>query len=283
MTVSDVISRYGEEHAATTADPVRIGYAIDALDAWWGDLPVSKVSKATCKKYAAERGVSPGTVRRELGTLVAALNHCNGTLISGVPATWLPPRPPSRERWSTRDEAAKLIRAARADPRTRHLARFILIATYTASRKAVILGLKFRPHHAGGWVDTKNGVLYRRASKTTETRKRAPAVRIPPKLLAHLKRWEREGSPWVVSYRGCGVASIKSAWATVRERAELEDVVPHTLRHTAITWAMQAGVERWAACGFFGISLEELERTYGHHHPDHQSSAVDAVNRGGRR
>ena len=147
----------------------------------------------------------------------------------------------------------------------------------------MILSLKFRPHTGGGWVDTANGVLYRRAAKTSETRKRTPPVRLPPKLLAHLRRWEGDGSPWVVSYGGCGVASIKSAWATVRKRAGLEDVVPHTLRHTAITWAMQAGVERWAACGFFGISLEELERTYGHHHPDHQNSAVDAVNCGGRR
>ncbi len=129
VTVSDVISRYGEEHAATTADPVRIGCAIDALDAGWGDLPVSKVSKAIRKKHAAERGASPGAVRRELGTLVAALNHRDGTLVPGVPATWPPPRPPSRERWLTRDEAAKPIRAAWADPRTRHLARFILIAT----------------------------------------------------------------------------------------------------------------------------------------------------------
>lgn len=86
-----------------------------------------------------------------------------------------------------------------------------------------------------------------------------------------------------MSYSGCGVASIKTSWRTIRERAGLEEVVPHTLRHTAITWAMQSGVEHWAACGFFGISLGELERTCGHHHVDHQRSAVDAANRGGRR
>ena len=60
VTVSEVLARYGEEHAPNVADAVRIGYAMDALDAWWGDLPVSSVSKDTCKKYAAERGVSPG-------------------------------------------------------------------------------------------------------------------------------------------------------------------------------------------------------------------------------
>lgn len=144
---------------------------------------------------------------------------------------------------------------------------------------AVILGLKFGPHAGGGWIDTRNGVLYRRAARTAEARKRTPPVPLPSKLLAHLRRWEREDSPWVVSYGRCGVASIKSAWVMTRERVGLADVVPHTLRHTAITCAMRAGVDRWAASGCFGNTMEELERTYGHHHPNHLVSTVEAANR----
>jgi hypothetical protein len=32
-------------------------------------------------------------------------------------------------------------------------------------------------------------------------------------------------------------------------------------------------------CGFFGITMEMFERVYGHHHPDYQSNAVNALNR----
>ena len=35
---------------------------------------------------------------------------------------------------------------------------------------------------------------------------------------------------------------------------------PHTLRHTAATWLMQAGADRWQAAGYLGMSVEMLRR-----------------------
>ena len=32
-------------------------------------------------------------------------------------------------------------------------------------------------------------------------------------------------------------------------------------------------------CGFFGITRDVFEQVYAHHHPDHQSNAVNALNR----
>ena len=59
------------------------------------------------------------------------------------------------------------------------------------------------------------------------------------------------------------------------DRRELEGkVTPHTLRHTAATWLMQNGVPMWEAAGFLGMSKEILEKTYGHHHPDHMKAAA---------
>jgi hypothetical protein len=54
-------------------------------------------------------------------------------------------------------------------------------------------------------------------------------------------------------------------------------ITPHTLRHTAATWLMQAGVDRWEAAGFLGMSVEMLDRVYGHHHPDHLRTAARAI------
>jgi len=54
-------------------------------------------------------------------------------------------------------------------------------------------------------------------------------------------------------------------------------VTPHTLRHTAATWLMQAGVDKWEAAGFLGMSVEMLDRVYGHHHPDHLRTAARAI------
>jgi integrase len=71
---------------------------------------------------------------------------------------------------------------------------------------------------------------------------------------------------------GKPVNKLRRSWAAARERAELgTDVTPHILRHTAATWLMQAGVSLWEAAGYLGMTVEVLERVYGHHHPEHMN------------
>lgn len=40
---------------------------------------------------------------------------------------------------------------------------------------------------------------------------------------------------------------------------------------------MQAGADKWDVAGYFGVSLQTLESVHGHHHLDHQGSAVRAM------
>jgi hypothetical protein len=42
---------------------------------------------------------------------------------------------------------------------------------------------------------------------------------------------------------------------------------------------MQAGVPKWQAAGFLAMSMDTLERVYGHHHPDHNSVAANSFSR----
>lgn len=279
--MGQALTIYAEEHAATVAAPERIGYAIDALDAFWGDLPVSAVKGETCRRYAKTRDRADGTVRRELGTLQAALKYCaKEGYLTIAPAVTLPPKPPAKERWLTRDEAARLLRAARSLPKGRHLADFVLCGLYTGSRKASILGLHIdTPSVTGGHVDTVQGVLYRRPAGKRETAKRQTPARLPARYLAHLRRQARNGRRFVVEDRGQRLGDIRKAWSHACEIAGLDDVTPHTLRHTAITWTLQRGARIWDVAGYFGASVETIERTYGHHSPDWQQSAVDALER----
>jgi integrase len=57
------------------------------------------------------------------------------------------------------------------------------------------------------------------------------------------------------------------------------DVVIHTLRHTAITWGLQNGMDLWDASGYFGVSVEVLDRVYGHHSPHHLRQAASIMGR----
>ena len=86
-----------------------------------------------------------------------------------------------------------------------------------------------------------------------------------------------------VEYNGEAVASVKTAFKRAVKLAGLPGKVsPHTLRHTAATWLMQAGADRWQAAGYLGMSVEMLDRVYGHHHPDHLQDAVHAMGKRGR-
>lgn len=299
LSVSQALAYYAEERGPELADPARAAYAIEALDRFWGDLPASAINGPTCRRYSSERGVSPSTVRRELGVLQAALRHCarEGYLIA-APEVWRPAPKPSEERWLTRQEAAWLLRAARAlNVDGRHLADFILCGLYTGTRKAAILRLHIdRANVLGGHVDTERGVLYRRASVERETAKRRRPARLPAKYLAHIRRQAARGRCYVVEdYRGAMIGDIRKGWSravTLAEEMaaakEIEidlsysdgrKITPHVLKHTAITWALQRGASIWDAAGYFSTSAETIERVYGHHSPTHQETAVAAMNR----
>jgi hypothetical protein len=42
---------------------------------------------------------------------------------------------------------------------------------------------------------------------------------------------------------------------------------------------MQAGTDLWQAAGFLSTSVETIQRTYAHHHPDYQRQAAENVGR----
>ena len=283
MQAGTALTIYAKEHGATVTAPERLAYAIEALAPFWGDLPVSAIKAATCRRYVTERGVMPSTARRELGTLAAALNYCvREGYLTLAPPVWLPPKSEPRDRWLTRDEAAALIRAARQRG-SHHLARYILIGLYTGTRKSAALSLQWIPNFTGGHVDLEAGRMYRKSAVAVESNKRRPSIKMPRRLLAHMKCWRADTRQFVIEWRGDPVKDIKTAWAAACRDAGIDDASPHTLRHTAITWAMQGGARIEDASGFFGLSVETLQRVYWHHHPDYQSSVHDAFDSRGFR
>ncbi|WP_424616723.1 site-specific integrase [Bradyrhizobium sp.] len=162
----------------------------------------------------------------------------------------------------------------------RHLARFILVGLYTGTRHAAICSAAFTPAIGRGHIDLESGVFYRRRQGAKQTKKRQPPVRLPPRLLAHLRRWKRFGIARhaVVEWNGKPVASVRKSFEAAVAAAGFDrHITPHILRHTAATWAMQRGLDVWAVAGWLGMSHEVLERVYGHHHPDFQHDVADGM------
>jgi integrase len=298
--VADVLSLYLDDRGPRITDQPKLERCIGRLNDYWGGKMLSEVTAAECRAYANSRGKTGGT-RTDLETLRAAINHhAKEGLHHGVVRGLLPPKGPPRDRWLTRDEAAALIWACwryreqqtvhrgrqkgqqiATDKRPlRHLARFILIGLYTGTRASAIASASPYRDLGHSFVDLDQGIYYRLAIGRRPTNKRQTPAPIPPRLLAHMRRWVRLGivTSHFVEWRGAPVKSVKTAFRHAVALAGLWGrVTPHTLRHTAATWLMQRGVPIWQAAGYLGMSAAMIERTYGHHHPDYMRGAAQAI------
>jgi integrase len=138
------------------------------------------------------------------------------------------------------------------------------------------------PSVGRGYVDLDQGVFFRRAPGTAETNKRRPPVRLPPRLLAHMRRWKRLGisAHSVIEFNGSQVECLRRGFSLAVKDAGLDGrVTPHVLRHTAISWAMQGGAEIWDVSAFFGISPQLITSVYGHFHPNSGAGVAKALMR----
>lgn len=300
VRIAEVLDYYGTHKAAFAKDPARIGYAIDALLPFWAELTVLEVNDARCAAYAEWRKRKPATVRRELGTLQAALNYCHGRIVDAAPPVALPPKTPGKDRWLTRNEAARLLnaaRTARADVRL-YLPLFILMGLYTGARKEAILSLRWSQ------VDLAHRRINFKRPSGDETDKRRAHIRIPSRLLrflryAHERRYSdigfvihtfenRGGQKVPVPVLDIGgawdgntdpKAYVQGSFGRACKRAGVIGATPHTLRHTVGTWMAQQGVKLSKIGEFLGHTDDRTTKLYAHHHPDYQSEQADALDR----
>jgi integrase len=269
ITVGEVLALYAREKGPTLAGAETLAYAVKALAPFWAGLTCDAVKGSTCRAYARQSGRATSTDRRHLGVLQAALNHAHaeGVLLY-APKVTLTDAGQARDRWLTRGEAARLLRAAAP-----HLRRFILISLATGTRATAVLSLRWTPSLDSGWVDLDAGVIHRRGEGERETNKRRGAVAIPRQLRAHLSRWARSGGSHVVMWKRKPVAEIDTAFAAACRRASVEGATVHDLKRTAVTWAFQRGMTMEDAVDWFSTSRQTLERVYRQHSPHHQSRA----------
>jgi integrase len=295
VEVADVIRLYMEECAPKHARPIETIARCVRLLEFWGDKRLSDVTGASCRAYAAI--TTRAGARRELEDLRAAIGHHRSEgLCRELVSIVLPERGQPKDRWLTREEAARLIRAAwryrevqKGHPTGRksrqHVARFVLIALYTGTRAGAICGGSFNRVQGSGYIDLERGVFYRKPEGERETKKRKPPAKIPDRLLAHMRRWHRDkpgraGQVYAVQFNGKPIGTgIEKAFRGACRDAGLEGVTPHVLRHTAATWLMQKGTSIWDAAGFLGMTTETIERVYAHHHPSFQEEAARNIAR----
>lgn len=294
VKVAEVVTHYLQLKKDTATRPKELGARAEKLLEYWGDKTLDDITSATCAEYTKLRG-SQNAARRELEDLRAACRQAIADNVTRQSVTvTLPPKAKGRVRHLERSTMAKLIWAAykkrskfRGVPNkwrpTIHIARFAITAVYTGSRSSRVWQASFIKEEGRPYIDLDAGVFYRAwDGEVVAANKRAPPIRLPGRLLSHMRRWHRLGAKYVVEYNG-KPADPKRAFRNLVDTVLGDDakgVVRHTLRHTAATWLMQAATDKWEASGYLGMTLETLEKTYGHHHPDHQAGVGAAFTSG---
>ena len=188
--------------------------------------------------------------------------------------------------FKTEFEAATKDRRQRLRHTRRHIARFMVFESYMGSRSAVALSTSIEPKRPKGrpWIDLESGLFLGLPQEQQATNKRRQQVYVPPALLAHLRRWAKNGQKYVVEFEGKPVADIHKAHDAVIASAGLpDDVTPHTWRHSVATWLMQDGeLEEAEIARWLGMTVPTLQRVYGHHRRD-KSERVHIAFRRARR
>lgn len=216
VLVADVLTLYATEKGPRAPDPSALKARLAALLDFWGEDTLNDIRRSRCQDYVAHRikqpiktakdprtarRVTDQGARRELEDLSAAIGYWHDEHpLSRRPKVVLPPKAESTRDALSREEAARLLRAAmgwRLDKRTgrwkrlqgssranrQHLRRFCLIGLYTGTRPGVITKLLWEESPTQAWVDLDAGIIYRRGKQERDHKtKRRPLVKIPARL-----------------------------------------------------------------------------------------------------
>ncbi len=304
--IATALRWYLEERGPELASGEFAGRAVNRLIDFFGPKTVvGSITPQVLKRYETERkrkpkyircknggayaedprGVTAGTIRRELVVLSAALNHAvaNGRLTT-APKIIMPPTSPSKTRYLEQDEIQRLLEGCVEA----HVRLFVTLAINTGARKGALLDMKWEQ------VDFANRIVYLNPEGRAQTNKRRAIVPMNDVLFGVLvdakkrqekdakERAEKTGAPvapcgHVVAYRNAPVVGIKTGFSQACRRAGIKGVTPHTLRHTAGTLMALAGIDLFLIAKVLGHSVQKTTELYAHFRPDYLRGAVDVL------
>ena len=262
-----------------------------------GGWPVSRLTRADVETWVAQM-LAAGHGKRSIGQAVSVLSAFYASAVRdhlvaenpvrGVDVPRTPVKPPD---WFTRDEAAGILAAlepperATPDEQRRALAMRTLVdlAMHVGLRWGEICALsgarvdflRARIHV----VDALDGGQVRQYPKTRRSLREVP---IPPHLVEPLSQLlvGRDRSALVfTSPRGTPLREpnfIRRVWRPALESAGVRYRPIHTMRHTAASWLVQAGVSLYVVQALLGHESFATTQQYAHLAPDRHDVVLGA-------
>ena len=227
------------------------------------------------KKHRQEQGAAPGTVNREL----AALSHL---YTKAVEWQWLDHKSVRIKRlqedrgritYLTTDQIKRLLNAAKQDQNP-HVYPFIVIGLDTSMRRMEILSIRLEH------IDLDRRIIH--IPKAKAGSREQPITRHLADFLRGYFQVAEQDQEWLFpapKSKTGHVIAIEKAFRRVVEAAGLNpaEVVRHTLRHTAITHLVQAGVDLPTVQRISGHKTLAMVMRYSHQNGEHIRAAMDKL------
>jgi len=218
---------------------------------------------------------SKGTINRELAVLSHLFNK-------GIEWGWIQARPAIIKRFPesggritylTVDQVKSLVECAKQDQNSQ-IYPFIVIGLETAMRKMEILSI--RKEH----IDLQRRVIFVPQAKAGS--REQPITKHLAEFLESYLETLPAGSPWLfpsIAARDGHTTDVRKAFRRVVSAAGMDpdEVVRHTLRHTAITHLIQAGVDLPTVKRISGHKTLIMVERYAHQNGEHIQAAMDKL------
>jgi integrase len=264
------------------------------LSPFFGNTPLTKITSFDVERYKKQRGAEkamrpngpggkpiygdntkPATINREL----AALSHL---LNKAVEWGWLDHKPATIKRlkehsgritYLTVEQIERLLTEAGAD-QNRQIYPFIRIGLDTSMRKNEILGVR-REH-----VDLERLVIY--IPKAKAGAREQPITRSLAEYLVGYVASLQIGTPWLfpsMAAKEGRTVNLDKPFrrCVIAAGLDVKQVVRHTLRHTAITHLVQAGVDLPTVKRISGHKNLSMVERYSHQNGAHIQTAMDKL------
>lgn len=214
----------------------------------------------------SDKSVSPGSVNRELATLSHLFTMAEEW-------EWTRKRPrirrlregAGRTTYLSQEQAQRLLTAT-----TGHLRLFVLIGLSTAMRRSEILSLRWEN------VDSDRRLIYLPRAKAGPRE-----VPMTKALADHLREYPKT-SPWLFPSQRSKTGHLLAIEGIYRRAVasvgmDPKQVVRHTLRHSAVTHLVQAGVDLPTVMRVSGHRSVKMIMRYAHQDDAHVRQAMDKL------
>lgn len=242
----------------------------------WGKLRLTEIRSQDIAKWLAEKaddGLKPATVEKIRVVFSRSFELARQWNVPGGetnPVRGVPRRKfnNAQDRYLTVDEANRLIATAAGSPNTQ-LKAIIQLLLLTGARKSELLHAEWRH------VDVERRAWLIPISKTGKARY-VPLSQVAIEVIERLPRFDN--CPYLVPNPETKkpFISFKRAWDTVRTEAGLADVRLHTLRHSAASLLVNAGVDLYAVSKILGHANYASVQRYSHLANETLLAAVEA-------